>query len=450
MRHHVSWAITVPLRSGVRGLLQRKCACGAGARLTAECAECSENKAAGLQTKLRVNAPGDAYEQEADRVAEQVMAEPAHAGLTGTSPSLQRFSAQSDGQMAAAPASVEHVLSDPGTPLEPPLRQEMERRFAHDFSQVRVHSGPAADQSTRDVSANAYTVGHDIAFAAGRYAPQTHQGRRLIAHELTHVVQQSGNAGTSVGRSNDKRDLSPVSLPIIQRQPEGEPARKTLKSEGVDVKDPVAESTASIIDRVVARNEKLAPYIGDRLKGGFKIAEKGKFVHDSSDGNFDAAYRKAYELSSADTVSKDTKGFFDPRTSEIHLRPDAEFGTALHESVHRLASPALYNVYLQKALRISTDLVETLKEGVTAFFTDSILADEKLPKFIDAYPRQKKKAAALIAALGSDGFGLMATFNFKGTGVIEIGEKLGFSRKQFGAAGNDAIPEVLKRMANSI
>jgi hypothetical protein len=172
-----------------RGLfLQRKCACGADASgLTGECAECSEKKM-GLQTKLRVNEPDDAYEQEADRISDQVLAQPAPTEIGSAPPRIQRLSQESSGQMVAAPTSVEHALADPGKPLEPPLRQEMERRFAHDFSQVRVHSGPAADQSTRDVSAYAYTVGHDIAFAAGRYAPATHAGRRLVAHELAHVV----------------------------------------------------------------------------------------------------------------------------------------------------------------------------------------------------------------------------------------------------------------------
>ena len=65
-----------------------------------------------------------------------------------------------------------------------------EPRFGHDFSQVRVHSGGAAEQSAREVNANAYTVGQNIVFGAGRFAPDTHEGRRLLAHELTHVVQQ--------------------------------------------------------------------------------------------------------------------------------------------------------------------------------------------------------------------------------------------------------------------
>jgi hypothetical protein len=87
----------------------------------------------------------------------------------------------------------------------------MEQRFGHDFSRVRVHSGAAAEQSARDVNAHAYTVGHDMVFAGGRFAPGTHEGRRLIAHELTHVVQQSCAAGIRVGQGNEKGGLPPIS-----------------------------------------------------------------------------------------------------------------------------------------------------------------------------------------------------------------------------------------------
>src|SRR5205823_6076680 len=96
------------------------------------------------------------------------------------------------------------------------------------------------------------------------------------------------------------------------------------------------------------------------------------------------------------------------------LRPNAEFGTALHESVHRLASPGLYGTYLPVAQDISTDLFDVLKEGVTAFFTDSILNDEKLPNFNDAYRSEKHKAEKLTKALDPGGFDLIAKFNFQG------------------------------------
>jgi hypothetical protein len=146
-----------------------------------------------IQTKLAINAPGDIYEQEADRIADRVLAAPAHHGVSGTPPRIQRLAGASIGQAEAVPASVDQVLASPGRPLEPALRQDMERRFGYDFSRVRVHTGAAAGQSARDVNAHAYTVGYNMVFGRGRFAPKTHEGRQLLTHELTHVVQQNGS-----------------------------------------------------------------------------------------------------------------------------------------------------------------------------------------------------------------------------------------------------------------
>ena len=176
------------------GVVQRKCACGNHTMAGGECSECSKKKRLGLQTKLTVNEPGDSYEQEADRIAEQVMAMPARPAMSGAPPRIQRFAGHLTGQTETATASVGQALASPGRPLEPVLRQDMERRFGYDFSRVRVHSGATAERSAQDVNASAYTVGHDIVFDAGGYAPGTREGQRLLAHELTHVVQQSQGA----------------------------------------------------------------------------------------------------------------------------------------------------------------------------------------------------------------------------------------------------------------
>src|SRR5262249_29649913 len=193
---------SVPLRPGQSGILQRKCACGGAAGMSGECEECSKKKRLGLQTKLKVNEPGDMYEREADRVADQALATSAHTGVSGAAPHIQRFSGQSPGETDVVPASVGKALASPGRPLEPALRQDMEQRFGYDFSHVRMHSGAAAEQSARDVHARAYTIGHNIVFNAGRFAPETHQGRRLIAHELVHVIQQTASLHQSGNPTN--------------------------------------------------------------------------------------------------------------------------------------------------------------------------------------------------------------------------------------------------------
>ena len=97
---------------------------------------------------------------------------------------------------AAAPPSVHRVLSGTGAPLDSATRAYMEPRFGHSFADVRVHADGAAAESARAVGANAYAVGRDIVFGSGLYAPGTDAGRRLLAHELAHVVQQSGSTAS--------------------------------------------------------------------------------------------------------------------------------------------------------------------------------------------------------------------------------------------------------------
>jgi hypothetical protein len=103
----------------------------------------------------------------------------------------------------SAPASVYQALNSPGQPLDSKTRAFMEPRFGRDFSQVRIHTGRQPADSARSIGASAYTVGRDIVFATGHYAPNTPKGQRLLAHELTHVLQQGSSA---VARSV-QRDL---------------------------------------------------------------------------------------------------------------------------------------------------------------------------------------------------------------------------------------------------
>jgi outer membrane protein OmpA-like peptidoglycan-associated protein len=146
-----------------------------------------------VQAKRTVSSPRDPYEQEADRVADQVVATPADHAVSDP-PRTQRFSGQSNGQADEARASVDKALASPGRPLEPALRQDLEQRLGYDFSRVRVHSGAAAERSAQDVNAHAYTVGPDLVFGEAQYSPHTLTGQRLLAHELVHTLQQSTSA----------------------------------------------------------------------------------------------------------------------------------------------------------------------------------------------------------------------------------------------------------------
>ncbi len=182
------------------GVLQRKCAgCGNHTVAGGECSECK--KKGHLQTKLNVGSAGDVYEQEADRVADQVLSSSPQRGVKGAPVQVQRFAGGPQSQDTSAPGSVDSALSGSGSPLPTSVRENMEQRFGHDFSQVRVHSSNSAARSARDVNASAFTVGHDIVFGAGQFTPGTHEGQRLLAHELTHVVQQRTGLVSGVQRA---------------------------------------------------------------------------------------------------------------------------------------------------------------------------------------------------------------------------------------------------------
>ncbi len=112
---------------------------------------------------------------------------------------LQR-QATTEAALSYVPPIVHDVLSSPGKPLSSETRAFMEPRFGHDFSKVRVHTDAKAAESARAVNALAYTVGTDVVFGTMEYAPGTMGGRRLLAHELTHVLQQGGMAANRVGR----------------------------------------------------------------------------------------------------------------------------------------------------------------------------------------------------------------------------------------------------------
>jgi hypothetical protein len=134
----------------------------------------------------------DPLEAEADRIAAHALASPSPLASPRAAVPLPRDARSARLAPRPVPASVDPVLAGPGAPLAPALRQDMEQRFGHDFASVRVHADGAAARSAHELDAHAYTAGRHIAFGAGRYAPHTGDGRRLIAHELTHVLQQTG------------------------------------------------------------------------------------------------------------------------------------------------------------------------------------------------------------------------------------------------------------------
>src|SRR5262249_50057552 len=118
---------------------------------------------------------------------------------------LQRRTA-SQAEPTELPSIVHDVLRSPGQPLDANTRAFMEPRFGHDFSSVRVHTDAKAAESARVVNALAYTVGRDVVFGAGQYALGMRDGQRLLAHELTHVVQQRHGQSGGLQKQADDRE----------------------------------------------------------------------------------------------------------------------------------------------------------------------------------------------------------------------------------------------------
>lgn len=185
-------AKTTSFLTSSRGILQRKCACGNHV-VEGECAECKKKKN-GLQRKLTIGSSTDPLEREADRVAEQVMSASPSPTVSRAQPRIHRYTGQANDVANTAPPNVDRALASSGRPLEPAVRQDMEQRFGHDFSQVSIHTGASAEQSAQAMNAAAYTFGNSIVFGAGQFSLGSLEGRRLLAHELVHVVQQSSTA----------------------------------------------------------------------------------------------------------------------------------------------------------------------------------------------------------------------------------------------------------------
>jgi hypothetical protein len=228
-----------------------------------------------VQPKLRVGEPNDAHEQEADRVADEVMRMPAAAPTAAPPPadgaivrrravepgvvedktheedeelvrrqtappwpSAERSQQGAEGSRDSVPAVsalVERQLSSAheGAPLPSSTRTFFESRFGCDFSRVRVHTGSLAAESADSIDALAYTFGDQIVFSSGQFAPDTTGGQRLLAHELTHVVQQ---------RTVDL--ASGLAVPVRQRGTAGIVARAAAPVAAAPVPAPSASEAA--------------------------------------------------------------------------------------------------------------------------------------------------------------------------------------------------------------
>lgn len=239
-----------------------------------------------IQPKLKVSQPGDAYEQEADRVADQVLRMPD----TG----IQRMCSECEDEVQRQPIEEEEELqtksiSDQetqltpdvqrqidglhggGNPLSDSTRQFFEPRFGRDFSSVRVHTDSRAVDSARAIGARAYTRGTDVVFGAGEYNPETTGGRRLLAHELTHVTQQNqstiqrqGGGGGPVAPPSF-RDCNPTNTGIADSNERLEASRqRALEFIGAARRRLGAAPAAGSVYATALNRHFIAPNAGQR------------------------------------------------------------------------------------------------------------------------------------------------------------------------------------------
>lgn len=186
-----------------------------------------------LQPKLHIGAVDDPLEREADRMADRVMRMPEPGVSVATTPeqisrkcaacqqedenTLQAKPSQSPSRAGEVPLIVHDALRAPGQPLDRQTRMLFESRFHRDFGGVRVHIDEKAARSADSVGAMAYTVGSHIVFGSGRFAPGADPGKRLLAHELAHVVQQAGHGASPTAAASPVQETS--SAQALMRTP---------------------------------------------------------------------------------------------------------------------------------------------------------------------------------------------------------------------------------------
>lgn len=294
-------------------MLPVQAAPGCGCAAPEPCPRC----AARAWAQVPLGPPNDSLEAEAERVASALdrMPTTAASGADGQEPppaggraapgsadarrTVEAPSAPAVGRgslaerpLSVAPQVLRQALSGGGAPLDPATRAHFERTLGYDFSRVRVHADARAGAAARAVSSRAFTWGHHVAFAPGQYAPKTTPGRRLLAHELVHVVQQSGRPHAPSARTKSTEEepaagvLQTAGASSLQRAPLPGISAGVLSCQPMVQRDFALEPprpaaaprvlTAQQIQDAIAYNQRVVSVIGadgvERLRDVLGIA----------------------------------------------------------------------------------------------------------------------------------------------------------------------------------
>jgi hypothetical protein len=266
----------------------------------------------------------------------------------------------------------------------------MESRFGHDFSRVRVHTDAKAAESSKALNALAYTVGEHVVFAPNRYDHATHAGRRLLAHELAHVVQQGGGAVAlqrqpqPSGAEEMSRELKEMSQELREIGVKIEEAREDIESirhnlflggakQLPKVGDRIDKATvADFVEAFIETSRTLAPFMPPGIRARTSVA-KGLVIHEFREQLESEEARLSHRVTPGVGQPRRTKlvkGFYHRAKDSIHLTTDpshggeSKIGDALHEGIHKYSS-----VLIEARLGIA------INEGFTQHFADLVSAE---------------------------------------------------------------------------
>jgi uncharacterized protein DUF4157 len=381
-----------------------------------------------LQRKVAIGPADDPLEREADRVAERVLAQPENAAesISSTGAAVRRKCAAcaAGGQPCAdcekedeelrreaaagqpaggpAPAQLDSHLSalGSGQPLSPGLRSYFEPRFGHDFGAVRLHTGTSADAAARAARARAFTLRQDVVFAAGEYTPETRGGRRLLTHELAHVVQQAPPAVRRQALSSE------TPTPATPTSPTAEAERATKPTAAVStyVAVPSSRDIENRLKYGTGKHKKPTDLFSkfaamlrslDKILQGNATQSWGIIIYGEGDGKDSPATKASKDASI--WGSFDYKEFMDWMEFVLEVIPEHSNYREMLENLHEEMGKKEVDEIAEFVFEAVQDLDE-LKENLRA-------ADEKAgstePSETKQPPSQTVKVAPIKPATGT-------------------------------------------------